>query len=62
MEGEQSRDLEEKIKALQAENRKISLHVLESNPALNLYRRLGFLFKNEDALYFELEWIPEVKA
>jgi ribosomal protein S18 acetylase RimI-like enzyme len=50
------------ISALQSENRKISLHVLKSNPALNLYRRLGFVFKSEDALYFEMEWIAEVKA
>jgi ribosomal protein S18 acetylase RimI-like enzyme len=50
------------ISALQSENRKISLHVLKSNPALNLYRRLGFVFKSEDALYFEMEWTPEVKA
>ena len=50
------------ISALQSENRKISLHVLKSNPALNLYQRRGFVFKSEDALYFELEWIPEVKA
>ena len=50
------------ISTLQSENRKISLHVLKSNPAVNLYRRLGFAFKSEDALYFEMEWIPEVKV
>jgi ribosomal protein S18 acetylase RimI-like enzyme len=50
------------ISALQSENRKINLHVLKGNPASNLYRRLGFVFKSEDALYFEMEWIPEVNT
>jgi len=50
------------ISVLQAENRKIRLHVLASSPALNLYRRLGFVIKSEDALYFEMEWTPEVEA
>jgi ribosomal protein S18 acetylase RimI-like enzyme len=50
------------ISALQSENRKINLHVLKSNPALNLYLRMGFIFKSEDALYFEMEWMLEVKA
>ena len=50
------------ISALQSQNRKINLHVLKSNPALNLYQRLGFVFKSEDALHFEMEWSPEVKA
>lgn len=50
------------IHDLQSENRRINLHVLKSNPALNLYQRLGFVFKSEDALYMEMEWMPEVKA
>ncbi len=50
------------IRDLQSENRRISLHVLKSNPALNLYRRLGFVFRSEDAIYMEMEWMPEVKA
>lgn len=50
------------IRDLQAENKKINLHVLKSNAALNLYQRLGFVFKSEDALYMEMEWMPEVNA
>ncbi len=50
------------IGALQSEGKKINLHVLKSNPALNLYRRLGFVVKDEDALYIEMEWVPEVKS
>jgi ribosomal protein S18 acetylase RimI-like enzyme len=49
------------IDRLQSENRKINLHVLKTNPALDLYRRLGFVVKDEDALYIEMEWVPEVK-
>jgi ribosomal protein S18 acetylase RimI-like enzyme len=47
---------------LQKEGKKIILHVLKSNPALNLYQRLGFVFKSEDALYMEMVWMPEVKT
>jgi ribosomal protein S18 acetylase RimI-like enzyme len=46
------------ISSLQVENNKIRLHVLNSNPALNLYQRLGFVFKSEDDLYMEMEWAP----
>jgi GNAT superfamily N-acetyltransferase len=49
------------ISSLQAENNSIRLHVLKSNPALNLYQRLGFVFKSEDELYLEMEWSPRTK-
>ncbi|EEF62893.1 GNAT family N-acetyltransferase [Pedosphaera parvula] len=41
-------------------NRKVRLHVLKSNPAQNLYSRLGFSRVSEDGLYSQMEWIPEV--
>ena len=50
------------LQGLQTQGKKVILHVLKSNPALNLYQRLGFVFKSEDALYMEMVWMPEVKT
>jgi ribosomal protein S18 acetylase RimI-like enzyme len=47
------------LRRLQAEGRKITLHVVRSNPAANLYQRLGFVFVGEEALYSRMEWSPE---
>jgi len=43
---------------LQAENKKIILHVIRTNPAVNLYQRMGFVFVGEDGLYAQMEWSP----
>jgi ribosomal protein S18 acetylase RimI-like enzyme len=43
---------------LQAENKKIVLHVIRTNPAVNLYQRLGFVFIGEDGFYSQMEWSP----
>jgi ribosomal protein S18 acetylase RimI-like enzyme len=36
----------------------VRLSVFKSNPALRLYQRLGFSQVGEDALYFEMQWLP----
>lgn len=46
------------LRNLQAEGKKISLHVIRSNPAVNLYQRLGFIFVGEEAFYSQMEWSP----
>lgn len=46
------------IRSLQAEDKKITLHVIRSNPAVNLYQRLGFIFVGEESLYAKMEWSP----
>jgi ribosomal protein S18 acetylase RimI-like enzyme len=46
------------LRDLQAEGRKISLHVIRSSPAADLYQRLGFVFVGEDGFYAEMEWSP----
>ena len=47
------------LRSLQAEGKKINLHVIKSNPAVNLYQRLGFVFVGEEAFYSQMEWSPE---
>ncbi|ALK09443.1 Mycothiol acetyltransferase [Blastochloris viridis] len=34
----------------------VSIHVMASNPALRLYRRLGFRKVTQDSLYWAMEW------
>lgn len=38
--------------------KKISLHVIASNPALKLYQRLGFIHINNDGRYYYMEREP----
>jgi ribosomal protein S18 acetylase RimI-like enzyme len=37
-----------------AAKKPVRLHVLKSNPALNLYERLGFLRTGDQSMYFEM--------
>jgi ribosomal protein S18 acetylase RimI-like enzyme len=46
------------LRGLQAEGRKIILHVIRSNPAADLYQRLGFVFIGEEGFYSKMEWSP----
>lgn len=39
----------------------ISLHVLPSNPAMSLYRRMGFIHIKNNGLHYYMERNPEVK-
>ena len=46
------------LRSLQKEGKKITLHVIRSNPAVNLYQRFGFIFVGEEAFYSKMEWSP----
>lgn len=45
-----------------SENRCVSLHVLPDNPAVHLYRRLGFINVGEQGLHQRMEWRPAAGA
>jgi len=51
--------IEELIKKANAKNKKVSLHVEPQNPALRLYRRLGFIHINNNGRYQYLERLPD---
>jgi len=40
------------------ENKRVTLHLLQGNPAVRLYRRLGFSHAGEQGIYRRMEWIP----
>jgi ribosomal protein S18 acetylase RimI-like enzyme len=44
-----------------AEHSKLRLQVLHTNPAIRLYRRLGFCQTGADAMYAQMEWIPSAE-
>jgi ribosomal protein S18 acetylase RimI-like enzyme len=50
------------IRGLQEEaaehGRIVSIHVEKFNPALNLYRRLGFIETGENGPYWRMDWTP----
>ena len=37
-------------------NRSVSIHVEQNNPALNLYRRLGFRHVSDEGVYYFMQW------
>ena len=40
------------------ENKRVTLHVLQGNPAVCLYQRLGFSHVGEQGIYRRMEWVP----
>jgi len=40
------------------ENKRVTLHVLQGNPAVRLYERLGFSHSGEQGIYRRMEWVP----
>ena len=42
--------------------RRITLHVLQNNPAIRLYQRLGFSDAGEQGIYRRMEWVPTCGA
>jgi GNAT superfamily N-acetyltransferase len=46
------------LRSLQEEGKKTTLHVIRSNPVVNLYQRIGFIFVGEEAFYSKMEWSP----
>jgi GNAT superfamily N-acetyltransferase len=47
------------LRNLQAEGKKVILHVLRHNPAVHLYSRMGFVSVAEDSMYLRMEWNPQ---
>jgi ribosomal protein S18 acetylase RimI-like enzyme len=45
-----------------AAGKKVSIHVEKNNPAMQLYRRLGFGFAEDKGVYDLLEWSPAAEA
>lgn len=52
-------DLLDEAKRLQ---KKVTLHVQQGNPALQLYDRLGFFETGEQGIYKRMEWSPSSKV
>ena len=52
--------LKELIKRSNSVKKKISLHVEQANPALQLYQRVGFIHINNYGRYYYMERNPEV--
>jgi ribosomal protein S18 acetylase RimI-like enzyme len=46
------------IEAAAAKGKRVSIHVERNNPAMNLYRRLGFAKIDEHGIYDLMEWAP----
>jgi ribosomal protein S18 acetylase RimI-like enzyme len=42
--------------------RKVSIHVEVNNPAMRLYRRLGFETREQNGIYLLMEWLPRMPA
>lgn len=39
-------------------SRSVSIHVEHNNPAMHLYRRLGFSHVSDEGVYFFMKWAP----
>jgi GNAT superfamily N-acetyltransferase len=53
--------LDETFKEAARTNRIFTFHVLKTNPAIRLYRRIGCEFTGETFSHFEMKWQPENK-
>ena len=42
-------------------NKAVSIHVERNNPALTLYRRLGFRHVSDEGVYYFMQWDPPVE-
>ena len=42
----------------QASGKPVSIHVESNNPALHLYRRLGFEHVDSNGVYYLMRWTP----
>lgn len=50
--------LEDLMAAAAAKGKRLSIHVEQTNPAMQLYRRLGFEKADEHGIYHLMEWTP----
>ncbi|MEM8807660.1 MAG: GNAT family N-acetyltransferase [Cyanobacteria bacterium P01_G01_bin.38] len=48
------------LAAAQANSQPVTIHVERNNRALNLYRRLGFVQKGEESVYYLMVWTPSI--
>jgi ribosomal protein S18 acetylase RimI-like enzyme len=46
------------LQECETQGRSLRLHVLQGNPAIHLYRRLGFVQSCADPMYVQMEWTP----
>jgi len=51
--------LQRQMEECETADRALRLQVLHTNPAVRLYERLGFVQKDSDAMYAEMEWTPK---
>jgi len=50
--------LRQLLQKCETKSRPARLRVLQGNPAIRLYRRMGFLQSSTDPMYAQMEWIP----
>lgn len=53
--------LTELIEESKKTGKKLNLHVEHNNPAIKLYKRLGFRITEDTGVYYFMERIPEIK-
>jgi len=44
--------------ACEVQSLTLRLQVLQGNPAIRLYRRLGFVLSSADQIYVDMDWVP----
>ena len=54
--------IDEVFRRARATAKKVSIHVEKNNPAMTLYRRLGFAKAEDKGVYDLLEWSPAADA
>lgn len=54
-----TRILKNLIEKSEGESKKLNIHVEHNNPALRLYKRLGFKKMDDTGIYFFMERLPE---
>ena len=50
--------LRQLLQKCKSQGRTLRLQVLQGNPAVRLYQRMGFLQYGADPMYVQMEWIP----
>lgn len=50
--------IRELLRECESEHRALHLHVLQGNPAIRLYERLGLVRYGADSMYIRMEWHP----
>jgi ribosomal protein S18 acetylase RimI-like enzyme len=50
--------LRQLLQEYESQGRPLRLQVLQGNPAIRLYQRLGFVQSSADPMYVQMEWTP----